>query len=376
MTSNPDLPSTHRALVLRSTSVPLEVETIPTPQPTSGSVVVRILSAGIISYMRDVYNGKRSYPFPMPLVTGSSAIGRVAAIGPDTTSLKPGQLVYVDCVVRGRDDPGAIFLLGLIEGATDGSRKLMHGEWRDATYAEYAKIPLENCEALDEHRLLGDVKSKGLGYSVEELAFLGVLLVPYGGLRDIDLKSGETVVISPATGQFGGGAVLVALAMGARVIAMGRNKEALERLSAHSDRIETVPITGDVEAETNALRKFGTIDAFFDISPPVAEKSTHIKSAILSLRHGGRVSFMSGFREDLAIPFRHMMHGNIQVKAKWMYERSDMRDLVKMLEVGTLKIGPEVGQKVCGSFPLEDWKKAFDVAAENAAFGEIVVLKP
>jgi hypothetical protein len=93
----------------------------------------------------------------------------------------------------------------------------MTGEWRDWTYAEYAKVPLENCVLLDETRLLGPIENGGLGYNVENLTQLHRLLVPYGGLRDIQLQAGETIIIAPATGAFGGRAVEVALAMGAQV---------------------------------------------------------------------------------------------------------------------------------------------------------------
>jgi NADPH:quinone reductase-like Zn-dependent oxidoreductase len=61
--------------------------------------------------------------------------------------------------------------------------------------------------------------------------------VPYGGLRDIDLKPGETIIIAPAAGSFGGAAVKLALAMGALVIAVGRNPEALKKLAASYERI-------------------------------------------------------------------------------------------------------------------------------------------
>ena len=240
---------------------------------------MRILVANVLSYMRDIYNGERQYPFPTPLVAGSSAIGRVAAIGPDATLLKPGMLVLVDCTVRGRDDATAVFLSGIHEGYSEGSRTLMRGEWKDSTYAEYAKVPLETCEVLDEARLCGK-----MGYEIADLACIAALMVPYGGLRDIGLSAGETVIVSPATGAFGGAAVVVALAMGARVIAMGRNVQALEKIKQRSDRIETVPITGDVLKDSGALKSFGPVDAFFDISPPEAGKSTHIKSGILALR--------------------------------------------------------------------------------------------
>ena len=376
MSSTPELPKSQRALVLHSTNEPPKVEVIPTPQPTPGSVIVRILVASVLPYTREIYDGTRQYAFPIPLVIGSSAIGRVAAVGPDTTFLKPGQLVHVDVFARGRDDPTALFLFGVHEGFTEGSKKLMHGEWRDATYAEYAKMPLENCDALDETRLLGSPRDGGLGYNIEDLQCISALLVPYGGLRDIDLKAGETVVIAPATGAFGGAAVLVALAMGARVIAIGRNVEALKKVAARSERIEAVPMTGDVQKDMEALREFGPADAFLDISPPAAAKSTHIKSGILSLRHSGRVSLMGGFREDIAIPYSAVMHRNLVLRGKWMYDREYIRALIKMVEIGVLKLGEGAGCKTIGKFELEDWKTAFDTAAENPGMGMQALITP
>ena len=121
-------------------------------------------AANIISYSKDIYNGARKYPFQMPLTIGTGAIGRVIATGPDAILVAPGQLVFIDCFIKGRDNPGAAFLAGIHEGDTDGSRKLMRGEWRDATYAEYAKMPLENLHPLNESLLGGK-----WGYGVEEL---------------------------------------------------------------------------------------------------------------------------------------------------------------------------------------------------------------
>ena len=376
MSFNQELPKTHRALVLRSTNEPPKVEVISTPQPTPGSVTVRIVVASIVPYMRDIYDGTRQYPFPMPLVIGSSAIGRVAAVGPDATFLKPGQLVHVDIFLRGRDDPTALCLFGIHEGFTEGSRTLMHGEWRDTTYAEYAKIPLENCDVLDEARLLGFPMNGGLGYKIEDLQYISTLLVPYGGLRDIDIKAGETVIIAPATGAFGGAAVFVALAMGARVIAMGRNVEALKKVAQSSDRIKPVPITGDVQKDTEALQRFGAADAFLDISPPAAAKSTHIKSGILSLRHSGRVSLMGGIREDIALPYSVIMNRSLVIRGKWMYDREYIKALIKMVEVGILELGENAGIKTLGVFGLEDWKSAFDTAAENPGMGKQALIAP
>jgi NADPH:quinone reductase-like Zn-dependent oxidoreductase len=351
------LPPTHRALVQEVYAQPPVVKEQPVPQPTPGSAIVRILVAGVISYMRDIYDGTRKYSYPTPLTLGTSAIGRVVATGLDATSLVPGQLVHIDCTIRGRDEDSNMFLLGIHEGYSEGSRKLMRGEWRNATFAEYAKMPLENLDPLDE-----EVLTKTLGYQIHELITISRMLVPFGGLRDIRLEAGETVIVAPATGGFGGAAVEVALAMGARVIAMGRNEKELERVkSIDPVRVETVQIVGDVAAEVKALQAFGTIDAFFDISPPFAAESSHLKSAFLALRRGGRLSFMGGLRE-VTLNTTVMMHRNIQIKGKWMYERDDIRLLIRMVERGILRIGKRPGAKELRIFPLEGWSEAFDLA--------------
>ncbi|KAF8873011.1 alcohol dehydrogenase [Gymnopilus junonius] len=372
MASTP-LPPTHRALVLKSTSEAPEIQTLPTLQPSPGSVVVKVLVANVVSYMRGAYNGQRNYPFPTPLVIGTGAIGRIAAIGPDTTLLEPGQLVLIDIAIRARDDPSTAILSGILQGVTPGSAKLMSGEWRDSTYAEYVKMPLENCRILDETRLLGSVYTGGLGYSIDDLSLLSRLIIPYGGLRDIDLRAGETVVVAPATGSFGGAAVMVALALGAKVIAMGRNVEALKKIAAISDHVKIVPITGDQQAETAALLKHGPIDAYFDISPPEAAKSTHIKAALYALKVGGRVSLMGGITEDVPIPIGLVTQKNILLKGTWMYTREAVGEMIKMVELGVLGLGHS---KISGRFKMEEWDEAFECAEKNAGFGEITLLAP
>ncbi|KAJ5109692.1 GroES-like protein [Penicillium argentinense] len=86
------------------------------------------------------------------------------------------------------------------EGSSEGSKKLMRDIWWDGTFAEYAKVPLVNCIPLDEARL-----DKEMGYSLQDLAYMAFPLVPYG--------------------FYGSLGVQVATAMGARVIALGRNSE-------------------------------------------------------------------------------------------------------------------------------------------------------
>ncbi|GAW20567.1 hypothetical protein ANO14919_100750 [Xylariales sp. No.14919] len=368
-----DIPSHYRALVLDRVGGAMRVEQRATPTADTGSVVVRVLESSVLSYQRDIYDGTRRYPFVTPIVSGCSAVARVAAVGPDATILRPGQLVWVDCVVRGRDDPGAIYLWGIHEGSSAGSRQLSRDVWHDGTFAEFAKVPLENCVALNEARLCAE-----LGYTPRALIYLSHLLVPFGGLRSIDLKAGETVIVCPATGGFSGAGVQVALAIGARVIAMGRHEAELARLKASVEKgtpwanLETVKVTGDEAADTAALKAFGTIDAVLDLSPPAAAQSTHLPSAIAALRRGGRISVMGSVEQPIV--GWHFLEYDLQLKGKLMYEREDLVLFVKMLEAGLFARGTDLVETK--SFRLEDWKEAFDAAAEYTAFGRIVTLTP
>lgn len=213
-------------------------------------------------------------------------------------------------------------------------------------------------------------------------------------------------------------AVKVALAMGTRVIAMGRNLSILQRLQSFHERVKIVQITGDEQADLKSLKGFGNIDAYFDISPPVAGNSTHFKSCILALRHSGRVSLMGGLNVDLAIPhtvvsslvFSHVipllamsrvpaclghgpdssacicvgaagiptavkvMHHDL-LKGKWMYDRQNVLDLIKMVEIGLLKVGKKAGQEIV-KYRMEKWRDAFDAAVSWSGASRSAVLVP
>ncbi|KAB8339214.1 hypothetical protein FH972_022148 [Carpinus fangiana] len=372
-----DLPKTHQALVLLSTSEPLSLQTVPTPSPTPGSVVVRVLSANISSYSGDIYNGKRGYPIPTPSIVGASGIGRIVATGPDTVALSPGDLVLIDSGIYGRDDPDTKILFGIHEGFSDASRKLMAGEWRNSTYAEYAKVPLENCERLDEKRLCSSVSEGGLGYEIEELGRLHEHAIAMGGLDDVNVEVGDTVIVAPATGNFGRAAVRVAVALGAaKVIAMGRDQSKLDALAESHERISAVRITGYVAADTAALKeKLGKgkgADVYFDISPPAATSSSHFKSCITALRPHGRVSLMGGVTGDVALPLVWIMFQNITLKGTYMYTREQRKKLVKMLEGGLMVFEKGSVKK----FGLHEWDAAAKAASDAAGTEASCVICP
>lgn len=144
----------HRALVLHARDKPLVLEDVPRPAASAGDAIVRTLAADIVPYMKDVITNRRPYPLIVPMTPGNTAIARIHEVGPDSVFLKPGQLVFCDITIRARDNPSVSILYGIHGGGTPASQKLMNEVWRNGTYAEYARFPLENLYPLNEDRLI------------------------------------------------------------------------------------------------------------------------------------------------------------------------------------------------------------------------------
>ncbi|KAE8445412.1 hypothetical protein EG329_013425 [Mollisiaceae sp. DMI_Dod_QoI] len=367
--------TTHRALILHSTSSPLSLNTIPIPAATPGSVVVRVLGTAILPYLKDILNGTLPYAITFPMIPGSNCVARVHSVGTDSVSLTPGQLVLCDITVRARDDPDKAILMGLHGGA---AMKLMEGEWRHGTFAEYAKFPLENVFSLNEEILCGK-----LGYTIEDLCSTPAYLVPYGGLAEINLLPGDTLIVAPATGRFGGGAVTMALAMGATVIACGRNAATLSAMSsvfASIGRLRTYIFTGNIETDTANLTKLANngqgADAFIDFSPAAAAQSTHIQTCIAALRPKGKAVLMGGISGKIEIDYGAVMMRSLRIQGRFMYEREMVVQVVKMLENGNLKLGEAVGCRTLGRFGLGDVEEGLVVAGREKGWGRQVVLVP
>lgn len=323
------------ALFQRIGDNPTVVE-VPDPVVQAGDVVVDVMAAPVLPYANQVFAGKRPMLFELPFVAGTGAIGRVSALGSGTTELTIGDGVYCDPTLRARDGQGlaAISLQGLTAG--DLSALPIQREYRDGSWAEKLRLPLENVVPV------GDIAAEDAG----RWLILGTMLVPYGGLLSVQLAAGETVVVNGATGSFGSAAVAVALAMGAaRVVTTGRNLASLNALSSrYGKRVRIAHMSGDQETDTGAIQAAaGTpIDVVFDILPPQASID-QVMAAIRAVRPGGRVSLMGGVGSggqggELALPYTWLMRNNLTVKGQWMYPREAIARLIAMVSSGLIDL--------------------------------------
>jgi len=327
-----------KAAVLERFGAPLTFDEVPEPVAGGGEVLVDVLATCVLPYAAEVFSGARRYPLEPPVVPGVGGIGRVVTAGPDATRLAPGDLVWCDSTVRSRDDARTpdITLQGWSSRGPGGlalSRHFHHG-----SFAERMVVPTENAVPLGE-------VDEGL---LPAWSAIAVHLVPYGGLLAVDLRAGETVLVSGATGNFGSSAVAVALAMGAAtVVATGRNRAVLADLTHRfGNRVRTMALTGDADTDGAAMRTTADrpIDVVLDLLPPAAGAAT-ARTAAMTVREYGRVVLMGGVGmlggEDLALPYPWLMRNSVTVRGQWMYPRTANGRMPELVRAGLLDLAHE-----------------------------------
>lgn len=358
-----------KAAILKAFGEPLTIEEKSDPIIGTGEVLVQVVSAPIPHYAKEVLSGRRKYLMELPIVPGAGAVGKVLAIGPDATDLKVGDWVFCDPTVRSRDNAITpdITLQGLSARGEGG--QYLQKYFHDGSFAEKMLVPTENAIKI------GEIQEK----DAAKWCPLLLMLVPYGGLLAINLKPGETILISGATGNFGSAAVAMSLAIGAGcVIAPGRNQQVLEDLEKRfGNRVRTVLLTGDEKVDIEKMKSASPnpIDCVFDIMPPSVSASV-VRTAMMTVRESGRIVLMGGVGmlggEDLNIPYPWIMRNNITIKGQWMYPREAAYSIISLVKSGLLSLDLyEIDQ-----FNLEDINEALDYAEKNSGAFKMTVVNP
>jgi alcohol dehydrogenase len=344
----------------------LTFKDIATPQVRPGSVLVRIEASALMSYLKAYVEGQLPmYNPPKGAFTpGTNGVGVVHAVGRDVWHLKPGQPVVLSShfvAAENVEDPAQI-LIGLT--AFGPAAELVQADWRDGTLAEYALMPkaaVTPAEGLDK-------------IDSAQLVVVSRFIIPYGGLLRGRLAAGETLVVTGATGAYGSAAVLLALAMGAgRVVAAGRNAVALEALArVGGARVVPVTLTGDIQADANALRAAanGGAHMAFDMVGQARDPNATL-AALRSLRRSGRLVLMGSMSSPLPLTYMELMANNWEIIGQFMYPADAYRRLLDLVRAGLLDVSP-IRPLV---FPLSALPQAMEAAATASSL-ECVVVQP
>jgi alcohol dehydrogenase len=207
-----------------------------------------------------------------------------------------------------------------------------------------------------------------------QLVAIGRCIIPFGGLLRGRLAAGETLVVNGATGAYGTATVLVAVAMGAaRVIAAGRNKDALQAVARAGGRcVATVTLTGDVQHDAGLLRETaqGGAHMAFDMVGQARDPNSTL-AALHSLRRGGRLVLMGSMTTDLPLPYTAVMLNSWEILGQFMYPVSAYRRLLDLLRAGLLDISA-IRPRI---YPLASLPEAME-AASTAGNLECIVMRP
>lgn len=291
-TQTPQIPETMRAAVLRDTKIGLQVETIRTPRPRAGEVLVKVAACGMCHSDLHVIGG--AIAFPLPAVLGHEIAGTIVELGPgvEHTGLKVGQNVaggflmpcgQCEACSSGHDELcGPFFELNRLKGVLyDGETRLstLDGEpvymYSMGGLAEYAVVPATAVAPTPNNIDL--VPASILGCAA---------LTGYGAVRrGADLHYGETVAVV-AVGGVGTNIVQIAHAFGAKqVIAIDVSDEKLAPMKDYGATATINSAKTDAREEVLRLTGGKGVDVSFEALGIPATWTT----ALDVLADGGRM---------------------------------------------------------------------------------------
>lgn len=270
-TETPVIPDTMRAAVLRDYDKGLQVETIRTPRPKAGEVLIKVTACGLCHSDLHVIGG--AIAFPLPAVLGHEVAGIIVELGAGTehTGLEVGQQVaggfLMPCgqcrhCAAGHDELcEPFFELNRLKGVLyDGTTRLysLDGEpiqmYSMGGLAEYSVVPATALAPVPE------------GVDPVSSAILGcAAMTGYGAVRrGADIKYGETVAVV-AVGGVGSNIVQIARAFGAsQVIAIDVADDKLEAVKAFGATATINSVTQDAREEVLKLTNGRGVDVSFE----------------------------------------------------------------------------------------------------------------
>lgn len=366
--------TTMRAARLHAIGDRFELDEIARPEPGRHDVLVRVECCGVIPNLKNVIaHYAEWFPFlplpPLPAIYGLDAAGVIEQVGSDVSTLSPGDRVYVNpgvscgsCQACRRGQPincDAYTFLGYFGF---GSRSTeIFDRYPFAGFGEYMTAPASAVVRLPD------------AVTMEQGARFGYLGTAYSALRKGGAGSGQSVLISGATGTLGLGAVQLARAMGCtKIFALARDEERLARLRALDPRRVHVLSVRDGAAIGDWVREHTDglgADIFIDAVGPGAPAQTTL-DGIESLRRGGRMVSIGGMSEPLPLEMFRLMCFQIQVIGSLWFDVGEGQDMAEMVAAGTLDLSVLDHQR----FPLERINEALEsIAHRDGGFTNVVI---
>lgn len=327
-----------KAAVLRALHQPLEIASLPEPQPGPDDLVVRVEAEGICRTDWHVWNGDWGWVGltpTLPLVLGHELGGTVVSVGADVRRFKVGDRVTVPF----HESCGRCYYCVTGRGNLCDAMQFL-GLTHDGGYAELARIVNAdfNCVLLPDNVDALTAAAIGCRY----------MTAYHAVVRQGRLRPGDWVAVH-GSGGVGLSAVQIASALGGQVIAVDLDPAKLDR-AREEGAVATVNAgTEDVAGAIRELTGGGA-----DVCIGALGVASLVQNAVMSLRKGGRlaqVGLTSQAEQGMvSLPLDHIIETEISIVGSVGNPQSDFPALLNLVRRGILRPASIVGSTLA----LED----------------------
>ncbi len=325
----------------------LELREVPAPEPGPGEVVVDVSAASVNN--TDVWTRSGAYgtkepggwlgPIDFPRIQGADVCGRVSRVGEGVDEAVVGRRVLVDPVLRYIEGPEPLV------GAVLGSEA-------DGGYAEQVLVRAERVHDVTDSPL-----------DDEQLACLPISYgTATGMLERAKVQSGETVLVTGASGGVGLALVELAAARGLRVLALtSRNK-------ADAVRAAGADVTIDRHEGDVGERLADLLPAGLDVVADVVAGGL-VDTVMPHVRAGGRWVVAGAVAGPvIELDLRRLYLRSISLLGSTMHTPRQFEVLVGAANAA------QVAPVVARTFPLEAVRTAHETFERREHVGKLVIL--
>lgn len=308
-----------QAAVVRQFHEPLVIEEVAVPEPGPGQILVRVAASGVCHTDLHAADGDWPVKPKLPFIPGHEGVGHVASVGAGVSSLKEGDRVGV---------PWLHSACGECEYCLTGWETLCLSQQNtgysvDGGFAEYVVAPAAYVGRLPD--TLDFVRAAPI---------LCAGLTTYKGIKELDAKPGDWVVVS-GVGGLGHLAVQYAGAMGLHVAAVD---VADDKLALARELGAELTVNAEVEDPAAKIQKEigGSHGVLITaVSPPA------FRQGLGMLRRGGTCVLVGLPPGDFPAPIFDIVLKRLTVRGSIVGTRKDMQEALQFAAEGKVRAAVE-----------------------------------